>query len=496
MRGRRILVALLALCALPGWASGQVVLPWARPEAPTAPEAEAISESQLPLVRAHVEGGAAVWVGQAVVLNVEVIVPTWFTSAPVFPQLEVKNAVALSPEGAVNFIIQSGGKIFAAQSQSYLIYPQAEGTYTVQPLKVGVTYALPDEKPSPPKLLASPSIQFEARMPPGAEGAKYFLTADNFQITQSLSRKPDTLQIGDSVNRTVTMTAQNTVAISLPPLKFEAPEGIRAYAGVPKVLETAERGKIEATRTESVTYVPEKQGQYTLPDISILWWNPRTKTMNTASLPAVELKVQGSSSNPELFASSQGGEDSSGKAEAGLWKLVNPALRWTLSLLTAGFLFLVLWRALRLRGFSLGSYLAERRRRKAESEVTYFTQFRKASLADDPKAALRHLMRWLDRVNTGPTALTLRQFLTHSRMPELEDAIRELEDRLFAPQMQIRTGQVEARKRWSGTRLYALVAKARRHEKIRGRRQHRAVPFIQDINETEHRGGATREGCG
>ena len=149
------------------------------------------------------------------------------------------------------------------------------------------------ENPLPPKVLASSPIQFEARMPPGAEGAKYFLTTDRFQISQFLDRKLGALKVGDSVTRTVEMTAEGTVGMSLPPLTFEAPEGIRLYPGTPKVSEKAERGKIEATRTETATYVFEKEGHYTLPEIVILWWNPQTKGMNKARLPAMELQSGG-----------------------------------------------------------------------------------------------------------------------------------------------------------------------------------------------------------
>ncbi len=430
------------------------------------------------------EGSAEVWVGQGVALNLEVIVPTWFTSAPVFPQLEVKNAVTLSPEGAVNFVVQSSGKSFAAQAQRCLIYPQAKGKYTVPSMKVGVAYVLPDGKPSSPNLLATPPVQFEARMPPGAEAARYFLTTDDLQITQSFSRKPDKLQIGDSITRMITMTAQNTVGISLPPLKFEAPVGVRLYPGEPRVTEAAERGKIEATRTETATYVSEKEGRYSLPEITILWWNPRTKAMTSSTLPPVALKVEASATyNPEVFASSQAGEEPSGKPEASLWKRLSVGFRWTLSLLAACLLLLVLRRALGLKGLSLGAYLDERRNRKAEAEPTYFTQFRKACLSNDPKASLQHLMRWLDRANTRASAATLRQFVSESRMPELANAARELADVLFAAQT--KTEPAKSWRKRSGERLYRLVATARSLEKARSNRQHRRMPLVHNLDPAE-----------
>ncbi|MEW6742790.1 MAG: BatD family protein [Planctomycetota bacterium] len=481
MRARLMVVAGLAFLAFPESALARGVLPPASPQVPKSAESEGVSESELPLVRAHLEGSAEVWVGQAVSLDVEVIVPTWFTSAPTFPQLEVENSATLSPEGAVNTVVQAGGKTFAAQTRRYLFCPQTRGRYTVPSISVGVTYGLPDGKSSPAKLLSSPPVPFEARMPPGAEGAKYFLAAESFRIRESVEGKPDELKLGDSLARTVTMTAEHTVGMSLPPLEFQAPEGVRLYPGIPKITETAERGTIEATRTETATFVPEKEGLYRLPEITILWWDPQTEQMNKAELPSIELEVQAVSGHDrELFASSATDETSSGVAEDKLRKHLSTALQWGAPLLAMTLILLVIRHLLALKGLSLALYLAERRRQRAEAESAHFRQFRRASRTHDPRAALRRLMLWLDRATAGPSTPTLRRFVTESGVPELAERAGELTDLLFA--RQTNAEQVEAQREWSGKGLYKLVAKARRLQKKRSKHQHRKPPLIHDMN--------------
>jgi hypothetical protein len=462
MRFKPFFVFGLLLFILSENAFGQTSLPWLRPEQPKGPEPEEVSESQLPLVRARIEKSGEVWVGQAVPLNVEVIVPSWFTGAPKFPELEVPNAVTLSPEGAVNFVVQSVGKTFSAQSQRYLIYPQVKGKYTVPLVKVQVTYALPDGKPSPPAVLASLPVQFEARLPAGAEGAKYYLTTSNFRINQSLDRKPEGLKVGDSVTRTVDMMAEDTVGISLPPLKFEAPEGIRLYPGTPKVSEKAERGKIEATRTETATYVLEKEGHYTLPEIMIVWWNPQTKRMNKARLPAIELQVKANSDyNTEAFASSQEPEEKPvEEPRRTVLERLKASVYWGGLILGVFLLLLVLRRFLIAKGISIKSYFGEIRKRRADVEITYFKRFRKASLSNDAEVTLRELMFWLDRMNTQPIAPTLEGFAKESDMPGLLEEEEALKASLFA-----RSGKkepIEPQKKWSGKRFYRLVANARK----------------------------------
>ena len=482
MRFKLILALGLLLIALSGNAFGQASLPWVRSEQTKGPEKEEVLESQLPLVRARIEGSSEVWVGQAVPLSVEVIVPTWFTGAPKFPEIEVPNAVTLSPEAAVNFVVQSAGKTFSAQGRRYLIFPQVKGKYTVPSAKVEVTYAMPDGKSSAPIYLASPSLIFEARVPAGAEGAKYFLTAKNFHISQSLDRKLEDLKVGDSIVRTVNMTAEDTVGMTLPPLSFEAPEGIRLYTGVPKISEKAERGKIEAARTETAIYVLEKEGRYTLPEISIMWWNPQTKRMNKARLPAIELQVHANSGyNTEAFASSQEPKEKPvEEPRRTVLDHLKASVNWVLLFLGVSLFLLILRRILSSKGISIRSYLTERRRRRADAETTYFKRFRIACFSNDASGSLRELMFWLDHTNTKPVASTLKRFTRESGIPELLKEGDALEGLLFA--RSAAASPNESQGEWSGKSFYKLVAQARKAQIHRSKRLKQSRDQVLSLN--------------
>jgi hypothetical protein len=482
MRIKPVILLGVMLLALAQHAFGQAGLPWARSEQPKGSEIEEVRESQLPLVRVRIEGSGDIWVGQAVPLNVEVIVPSWFSGAPRFPEIDIPNAMTLSPEAAVNFVVQSSGKTFSAQGRRYLIFPQVKGKYKVPSVSVEVTYAMPDGKPSAPKSLSSPSLIFEARMPAGAEGAKYFLTTDNLKVNQSLDRKLEGLKVGDSIIRMVSMTAENTVGMTLPPLSFEAPEGIRLYPDMPKISERAERGKIEATRIETVTYVLGKEGHYTLPEIAILWWDPQKSKMNKTRLSSIEFQVGGNSvDNTEVFASSEEIEKKPpDEPERTLTDRLRTLLPWVAAALGIFIFLIAIRRILSMKGISVRALLAERKRRRAEAEITYFKRFRKASLSNDARATLRELMFWLDRTNTPSASSTLKQFVEQSRMSELLKWTNELNEVLFAELME--TEQVEAQRKWSGKPFYRLVAKARRAQIRRKRRQKRCGEQILSLN--------------
>ena len=492
MRFKPSLISALLLIALSTNAFGQASLPWASSDQLKGPETEEVLESQLPLVRVRIEGSGEVWVEQAVPLNVEVIVPSWFTGAPRFPELEVPNAVTLSPEAAVNFVVQSAGKTFSAQGRRYLIFPQVKGKYTIPSAKVEVTYAMPDGKSSAPRYLPSPPLIFEARVPAGAEGAKYFLTAKNFHVVQSLDRKLEGLKVGDSITRTVNMAAEDTVGMTLPPLSFEVPVGIRLYTGVPKISEKAERGKIEAARTETATYILEKEGRYKLPEIVILWWDPQRKKMNKARLPTMEFQVEGNAGyNAEVFASSEeiGGKPSD-EPKPTILDSLKPSLHWVFVALGLLVFLLIIRRILSTKGISIKSWLAERQRRRADAEVTYFKHFRKASLSNDARAALRELMFWLDHLNTKPEASTLERFARESGKPELLKEGDALKNLLFA--RPAATGPSEFQGEWSGKAFYKLVVQARRGQILRSKKPQSRGQRILLLNPVEMSSGEGR----
>ena len=426
-----------------------------------------ILESQLPLVRTSMEGPQDVWVGQAVSLNVEVIVPTWFADSPTFPDIEVENALVLSTGGAVNAVIQSGGKTFSGQDRQYLVFPQTPGDYTVPPVNVSVSYALPEGKHSPPTAYVSSPLTFTARMPPTAAGAKYFLTADRFAIRQSFDRKLDGLKVGDAIVRSVHMTAENTASMMLPTLAFEAPDGIRCHTGEPKTSDQTERGAIEAARTETATYVLIREGKYRIPEIAVEWWAPREQKMNTARLAPLDFTVEETPGRTaEVFSSSADRfrDMPATTGPTGLCALL-PRI-----LILSGFVLLIFvsWRFWSAKGAWVRDWLAKRRNRKAEAEITFFKRFRKASVSNDPRTSLRELMFWLDRIDSGPTVPTLECFARESKMSELVGESDRIQACLYSSPA--RTERFSPRTRWQGKPLCQAVTHVWRARKRRKRK--------------------------
>src|SRR5262245_44908306 len=155
-----------------------------------------------PILRATLEP-ARVVVGQPAVLRIDVLAPNYMTAPPLFPELQLRNAVTREL-GTVNMSEQQGGVTYAGMRREFAIHPQEAGSYAIADQQIGVSYAA-----APPATrtatLALPRLAFEAYIPPQAQALDPFIAASKLVLRQNIERTSDNLKIGDAVVRTLTI---------------------------------------------------------------------------------------------------------------------------------------------------------------------------------------------------------------------------------------------------------------------------------------------------
>ncbi|HEY6991044.1 MAG TPA: BatD family protein, partial [Bryobacteraceae bacterium] len=246
-----------------------------------------------PLVRASIATPRPIIVGQAVRVNVTVLAPNYFLGEPEFPQININNAIVVLPgETPQNSSETIGGQTYAGITVTYLIYPQQPGTFKLPTAEIAVKYAS-DPPKSAEVHLTLPAITFDAMIPPEAADLNYFLPTTALKISQILDKPLKHLQVGDTVTRTIAITASKMRAMLIPPTKFDAPDGIAVYPKEPKVDDIkTDRGEfVEGRRVDTVTYLIRKDGGYTLPPVQVEWWNLDRRRVETATLPAIQFEA-------------------------------------------------------------------------------------------------------------------------------------------------------------------------------------------------------------
>lgn len=225
--------------------------------------------AEQPRLRVTIEHRGAILVGQSVRMDVTVLVPNFFMSAPQFPIFEIPGAVVTMPdESAVNLNEQIDGVTYAGIQRSYVIVPQQEGDFTLPPEKITFQYAAVPGKPTP-GVVTLPPRKFSAKLPVGAKTEEGAIPVARVSVKQTLDRGVQRLHVGDAITRRLDIFASHTQAVMIPPPSFEAPPGVRVYHKDPQLSDvTAERGEfVGGRRVDVATYVFNQPGTYVLPEI-------------------------------------------------------------------------------------------------------------------------------------------------------------------------------------------------------------------------------------
>ena len=306
--------------------------------------------------------------------------------------------------------------------------------------------------------MSTDAVRFTAAVPAEAEGLDYFIATTGLTMEQSLNPTPETLRVGGAFTRQITVRVQDALAMVILPLGLDAPDGLVAYPE-PQVVadEGGERGEaISGRRMETVTYVAREAGSYSLPPVELARWDVEAGALRRETVPAVVFQVLPGEASVE-FALGSGDDEEAGAAGQGdgseQVSLTALLRRWAVPLAVVLIVGLVLRRAARAAGFSLG-HLTARWQAREQSEGAYFRRFRRAARSGDPRATVRTLAAWLDRRHPGPGAATFRAFAANAADPELAREAAKLDSALFVASPTAGS--------WSGTRFAERVGRLRR----------------------------------
>lgn len=415
-----------------------------------------------PVVRVTIDPKGSVLVGQAVKVDVQVLVPNFFMSGLTFPTIDIPGAVVTMPDESAQHLNETiGGESYAGLQRSFTITPQQAGDFTLPPARITFKYAAEPGKATDGSVTLPPQ-KFTAKLPPGtpvpggavtgAPGTSAGSVAPvaKVTVTQTLDRDAKGLQglkTGDAVTRTVSAFAERTQAMMIPPPAFEAPSGVRVYRQDPILEdEKTDRGEfVGGRRTDRATYVFEQPGSYTLPAIEVTWFNPATGKSEVARAPEIKVVVATNPGFTPAIAPEPPPVEAASAPPAARFDWT----RWIPRILGAAASILLLVRLARRYVPRYRSWRAARRRAREDSEPAYFARAERACRSGDPPAAYRALGDWARRAGAGSIAA----WCASVEVAELRGQVAQLEETLF--------GSHPPATSWDGRRLAALLATSR-----------------------------------
>jgi hypothetical protein len=242
-------------------------------------------------VNAWLRPGADAVVSQQVLLNIEVATTTWFAGGTKIGLFDIDGVVVLRRKKfANNSTKRDAGQTWVVQVWTIALYPQHAATFTVPAIELSLSIADGNGGEIEGTAKTSP-VSFSAVIPKSLAEQKQWVATSSLQIEQTVNRDIETLRVGDAVVRTIEIKADDIAAMMLPRVIAKQYDGLAVYEKLPKVEDSVNRGSYLASRTQELTYVAEKQGEYIIPAQKFHWWDTSSQTVKIEELPKLTVIV-------------------------------------------------------------------------------------------------------------------------------------------------------------------------------------------------------------
>ncbi len=327
---------------------------------------------------------------QQVNLQIEVATDKWFSGGTRIGRFEIKDAIVMQREKfAVNSTRIDGDRSWTVQQWTLVVYPQREGLFEIPAIPLQLSVAGDGIESIIGEANTQP-MSFEAIIPEQIiselmQDKKTWLASNRFEVEDSFDKNTEELAAGDALIRTITFSADNLPAMMLPEVEVESLGGIAVYRKPPQLTDKVNRGDYIAERTEVITYVFEKAGEYMLPKQIYHWWNLETQSLEAIELEERPLKISGMGNGVDSV------QQTTVLTERNRLVELIPLFKMAGIVLLA---LIAVWFA--MRKFVKGGRTVSSTEQVPFSEAALRKQFKKSCAGNDYEKAIGIFYRWLD----------------------------------------------------------------------------------------------------
>jgi hypothetical protein len=211
-----------------------------------------------------------------------------------------------------NSEVERNGRSYQVVTRHYLLFPLHSGRITLQGPVLDAELAVKSQSPfgsDPFGFFGGPSfgmlrtvrpvrlhaslITLSVRPRPAGAIGPYWLPARNVQLTASWNPSQPSARAGDPVTLDLDLQATGLTAAQLPDLStmLRLPAGLRAYPDQAKLDDTVRDGALVGSRDQTIALMADAPGHYTIPTLTVSWWDTQTNQQRVATLPARMLTI-------------------------------------------------------------------------------------------------------------------------------------------------------------------------------------------------------------
>jgi hypothetical protein len=232
------------------------------------------------------------WVGQQVTLNLD-LKTTGYSFSNVHINLpEVSGAFLMQTDTTtIKLTEKIDGQSWQVVRYPLALYPQKAGQLEIPSIGVRFTTSAGFGSTEEAFEFQTSPLDLTVGLPPGVKQGDLVITTTSFGLDHNWQPVSGTAQTGDAITLTVTRRASDISAMLLPPIPVFETEGLAAYPQTPEVNDKAIRGDLTGERVDSIIWVVEKPGLYSIPGIRFQWWDPDSRELEQQIVPGLSLDI-------------------------------------------------------------------------------------------------------------------------------------------------------------------------------------------------------------
>ncbi len=367
---------------------------------------------------------------------------------------------------------QRQGKTYRVIERRYGFSAQASGEMNIDPVVVQAQVPVTDAygrqrlgsfgglfNQTRPVRLESRSMTLKIKPRVDKMEGRWWLPARELKVEEIWPLHNQEVRVGDSITRTITLSAFGLSANQLPEIETAPNDGLQIYPDK-AALNTALQGDLMlGKRVEKWALVASKPGTYTLPEINIPWWDTVNDQARIARLPPRTVVVFPALQQAESLPRAVGSPTSTTQEvplnttqenrQIWFWLACFAFVGWALSL---GAIFWWWWRQARRDKSFLN-------KKEPVGLNTRLRDVERACLAGEPHAVKQALLQWASKQWPDQPPMSLLQI--GQRLAD--DAVRHEMQALDAAQYAEPQGQAGS----TNPNLVKLIQHALANEKKR-----------------------------
>ena len=207
---------------------------------------------------------------------------------------------------------ERNGRTYQVITRHYVLFPLHSGKLTLQgPVLDAEVAANQPRRPfgsdpfgggffggpafrtiQPVRLHGNPVVLTVRARPASAVGS-YWLPARNVTLSAAWNPAKLSAPAGDPITLDVALQATGLTAAQLPDLSslLGIPPGLKAYPDQPKLNDSTQDGLLVGSRDQIIALMADKPGNYTIPALTVTWWDTQTDQPRVTTVPSRTLTI-------------------------------------------------------------------------------------------------------------------------------------------------------------------------------------------------------------